>query len=366
VSPFLFNYLCSILEEYLKQDIMEYSIKEIEELLKTIEGDKNELDYESFKKKYIGANGALTQYLKKITDIPNDQKALYGKEINGIKKEILNILEEKKKLENTYYSSKKIDPTAPFDVNSNKDELQKFFTLKGSKHPLTKEVEILIDIFSSMGFNVLESRQIDDDYHMFQSLNFPKGHPARDMYDTFWTENGLVLPAHTSTMQNRALKSFGPPPIAVVLPGRCFRNEATDASHEHTFHQIEGVYVDKNISLGNMIATIKTYLEEYLNTELEVRIQPAYFPFTEPDCEFVIGCPFCNKVGCSTCGHSGWIEIMGCGMIHPNVLKEADIDPDIYTGFAWGFGVDRLTMIKLGINDIRYLRSGNLNFLRQF
>ena len=217
-----------------------------------------------------------------------------------------------------------------------------------------------------MGFDILESRQIDDDYHMFESLNFPKGHPARDMYDTFWTEDGFVLPAHTSTMQNRALKKFGPPPIRVVLPGRCFRNEATDASHEHTFYQIEGIYVDKGISLANMQATIKTFLEAYLEKELEVKIQPAFFPFTEPDCEFIISCPFCDKVGCSTCNHSGWIELMGCGMIHPNVLKQGGIDPDIYSGFAWGFGVDRLTMIKLGIKDIRLLRDSNLNFLRQF
>jgi phenylalanyl-tRNA synthetase alpha chain len=185
------------------------------------------------------------------------------------------------------------------------------------------------------------------------------------MYDTFWTEDGFVLPAHTSTMQNRALKQFKPP-IRVVLPGRVFRHEATDASHGHTFYQMEGIYVDKGISLANMKATIKTFLEAYLETDLEVRIQPSFFPFTEPDCEFVISCPFCNKTGCSTCGHSGWIELMGCGMIHPNVLTQGGIDPEVYSGFAWGFGVDRLTMIKLAINDIRYLRDSNLNFLRQF
>jgi phenylalanyl-tRNA synthetase alpha chain len=345
---------------------MEYKNRDIKELIKTLDKDKKELSFNDFKKKYIGKNGLLTKYLKKITKIPEGERSDYGKEINSVKTSIQEILKEKEKLGNTYYSSSKIDPTAPFDINSSRKESEKFLTLEGSKHPLTNEIEILVDIFSNMGFDILESRQLDDDYHMFQSLNFPKGHPARDMYDTFWTENGLVLPAHTSTMQNRALRMFGPPPIAVVLPGRCFRNEATDASHEHTFHQIEGVYVDRDISMGNMIATIKTYLERYLEAKLEVRIQPAYFPFTEPDCEFVISCPFCEKSGCSTCGHSGWIEIMGCGMIHPNVLKEADIDPEEYTGFAWGFGVDRLTMIKLGIDDIRYLRDGNLNFLRQF
>ena len=345
---------------------MKYINKELNQIAKALKKDSTGLEYQEFKSKYAGKSGLITKALKDISSVQSDEKAEYGKEVNKLKKEYEELLFKKESSQKTYFSSPMIDPTAPFDVNSKESDITKFLKERGSKHPLTKEVEILIDIFTSMGFNVLESRQIDDDYHMFQSLNFPKGHPARDMYDTFWTEDGLVLPAHTSTMQNRALQAFGPPPISVVLPGRCFRNEATDAGHEHTFHQIEGVYVDKNVSLGNMIATIKTFLERYLETDLEVRIQPAYFPFTEPDCEFVISCPFCSKSGCSTCGHSGWIEIMGCGMIHPNVLKEADIDSKEYTGFAWGFGVDRLTMIKLGIEDIRYLRDTNLNFLREF
>jgi phenylalanyl-tRNA synthetase alpha chain len=167
-------------------------------------------------------------------------------------------------------------------------------------------------------------------------------------------------------MQNRALRRLNPPPIRVVLPGRCFRNEATDASHEHTFYQIEGIYVDKDISLADMQGTIKTYLETYLETDLEIKVQPAFFPFTEPDTEFVISCPFCKKSGCSICGYTGWIELMGCGMIHPNVLKAGGIDPEIYTGFAWGVGLDRLTLIKRGISDIRKLREGDINFLRQF
>jgi phenylalanyl-tRNA synthetase alpha chain len=227
------------------------------------------------------------------------------------------------------------------------------------------ELEKFIEIFQSMGFDIVESRQVDDDYHMFESLNFPKGHPARDMYDTFWTEDGFVLPAHTSTMQNRILKSKKPP-IRTAIPGRCFRSESTDSGHEHTFFQIEGIYVDKGVSVANMIATIKEFLETYLETELEVKIQPAYFPFTEPDAEFAISCPFCNKEGCSTCGYTGWIELMGCGMIHPNVLKSADIDPKEYSGFAWGFGLDRLVMIKNHIPEIRDLRAGNIKFLRKY
>lgn len=340
-------------------------MNQIEDIQKEFHIDKEKLDYADIKEKYLGKQGLLTIALQEIRNIPDEQRAEYGKRVNDLKNEILETqsLQQQK----TYSNKERIDPTAPFDINTKGEKRNRIsLTSKGAIHPITKEVETLVEIFKGMGFDVLESRQIDDDYHMFESVNFPKGHPARDMYDTFLTEDGYVLPAHTSTMQNRALKLFGPPPIAVVLPGRCFRNEATDAGHEHTFHQIEGVYVDKDISLGNMLATIKTYLEAYLEKELEVKVQPAYFPFTEPDCEFVISCPFCDKAGCKTCGHSGWIEIMGCGMIHPNVLREGGIDPDIYTGFAWGFGVDRLTMIKKGIKDIRHLRDSNLNFLEQF
>ena len=336
----------------------------LEKVYSEIDKDLN-LPYEELKTKYLGNNGLLTLALKKISEIPNEKKAAYGKDVNILKARVTEILDQKLAQFVVYEQNARIDPTAPFDVNTPKDKRSYILDTKGTKHPLHKEVEKLVEIFQRMGFDVLESKQIDDDFHMFESLNFPAGHPARDMYDTFWTEDGFVLPAHTSTMQNRAMKKFGPPPIRVVLPGRCFRNEATDASHEHTFYQIEGVYIDKGISLANMKATIKTFLETYLEKDLEVRMQPSFFPFTEPDCEFVISCPFCNKAGCSTCGHSGWIELMGCGMIHPNVLKAGGIDPDEYSGFAWGFGVDRLAMIKLGIEDIRLLRDSNLNFLRQ-
>lgn len=343
---------------------MDFTYKNLEKIDEQIQEDSS-LKYEELKQKYLGKNGALTLALSQISSLPSEQRAGYGKEVNFLKSKVENILQDKLLEKNEYSTKDRIDPTAPFDVNT-KGSRPNLLDCKGSKHPLTRELEILTEIFKGMGFDVLESRQIDDDYHMFESLNFPKGHPARDMYDTFWTEDGYVLPAHTSTMQNRAIRRFSPPPIAVVLPGRCYRNEATDAGHEHTFHQIEGIYIDKGVSLANMEATIKTFLERYLETELEIRIQPSFFPFTEPDCEFVISCPFCKKAGCSVCGYSGWIEIMGCGMIHPNVLEEAGIDHNKYSGFAWGFGVDRLTMIKLGINDIRILRDSNLNFLRQF
>jgi len=222
-----------------------------------------------------------------------------------------------------------------------------------------------------MGFMVSESRELDDDYHMFASLNFPEGHPARDDYDTFMTDEGLIAPAHTSTMQNRLLREHAgklekDEPIAVVIPGRVFRNEDVDARHEHTFFQLEGVYVGKNITVGNLIATIQTWLSTYFQRDIKTKIQPFYFPFTEPSFEFAATCIFCEGKGCNVCSQSGWIELGGCGMIHPNVLKEAGISPETYTGFAWGFGIDRLVMLKYDIEDVRHFESAKLEFLRQF
>ncbi len=301
-----------------------------------------------------------------IAKLKPEQRASFGKELNQLKTELTKLMggadsDETKK--------SPIDVTAPFDANSEKPKL--FESSQGSKHPLMSELEKILDIFSRMGFETVESRQLDDDYHMFETLNFPEGHPARDDYDTFMTTDGLIAPAHTSTMQNRVLKSRkqnleNNEPIAVVIPGRVFRNEDLDARHEHTFYQVEGVYVGEDIHAGNLIATLKTFLEEYYEQDLEVRTQPFYFPFTEPSFEFAISCPFCKKQGCSVCSQSGWIELLGCGMIHPNVLKMGGIDPAKYTGFAWGVGIDRLVMMKQNIEDVRHFESGKLEFLRQF
>jgi phenylalanyl-tRNA synthetase alpha chain len=247
----------------------------------------------------------------------------------------------------------------------------------GSQHPLMTELKIVLDIFYRMGFTAVESRELDDDYHMFSSLNFPQDHPARDDYDTFMTtqtdtnNKQFIAPAHTSTMQNRVLKKYKAnleknTAIAVVIPGRVFRNEDLDARHEHTFYQLEGVYVDKGINAGHLIATLKTFLQEYYGKKLEVKTQPFYFPFTEPSFEFALSCPFCDKKGCVVCSYSGWVELLGCGLIHPNVLREAGIDPELYTGFAWGGGIDRLVMMKYDIEDIRHFEAGRLDFLRQF
>jgi len=347
---------------------MKFKQKEVEKIYKKLGKDLKSKTASELKTEYLGKKGAISALLQKIGSKEPKDRAIFGKEVNILKTYFEEELTKAKlATRETLGSSARIDPTAPFDVNTPEENRPKLLTAdSGSVHPLMRSLEEFVDIFSRMGFDIMESRQLDDDYHMFESLNFPKGHPARDMYDTFRTEENLIPPAHTSTMQNRALKTFGPPPVRVVLPGFCYRNEATDASHEHTFFQIEGIYVDRGISVGDMIGTIKSYLEAFLDTTLDIKIQPAFFPFTEPDVEFTISCPFCQKAGCSVCGHSGWIELMGCGMIHPNVLKEAGINHKEFGGFAWGFGLDRITMIKHGIEDIRNLHGGDLNFLRQF
>ncbi len=337
-------------------------MKILDDLEKKIKKDIKDMDSTELKSRYLSKDGLLTQAIQGIKDA--DNKAEYGKKVNELKAILTEAISNLQKNIQVKVS-KRIDPTAPFDVNSKKEKRPCIPDIKGSSHILFKERNKILEIFQRMGFDVMESRQLDDDYHMFESLNFPKGHPAREMYDTFWTDENFVLPAHTSTMQNRVLRYFEPP-IRAVLPGRCFRHEATDASHEHTFYQLEGVYVDRDASLGNLIAIIKEFLEEYFETSIDVRMQPAYFPFTEPDLEFVMSCPFCGKAGCSVCGYSGWIELMGCGMIHPEVLKAGNINPEEYSGFAWGVGVDRLTIMKNNISDIRDLRSGDINFLQKF
>src|SRR5665213_101573 len=301
--------------------------------------------------------------------LPGGDKAAFGKQVNDLQNELREMVAGTGE---TQVVLKPIDLTAPFDINVDPKKRGNFLRSDlGSIHPLMRELETILDIFYRMGFTAVESRQLDDDYHMFSSLNFPEDHPARDDYDTFMTTEGLIAPAQTSTMQNRILVKYKDNlekdiPIAAVIPGRVFRNEDLDARHEHTFYQIEGVYVGKGITVGNLIATLKTFLQDYYAKALEVKTQPYYFPFTEPSFEFALSCPFCEKKGCAICSQTGWIELLGCGMIHPNVLKEAGIDPNIYTGFAWGVGLDRLVMMKYDIEDVRHFESGRLDFLRQF
>ena len=312
----------------------------------------------------------LKQELKKISaeaakvrDLPVEKRAEFGKKINAKKQEILaQIAKAEKALLDVEVEP--LDVTAWSGVN---ESLPEFYPAElGSEHPLMSELDHVIGIYQLMGFEVIESRQLDDEFHMFDSLNFAKEHPARDGYDTFRTEEGLIPPAHTSTMQHRALKKFKykldqGEPVAVVVPGRVYRNEDVDATHEHTFYQCEGIFVSEDCTLGNMLGVLREFFERYYEQKLEIRTQPGYFPFTEPSVELLIEKP--KALG----GKKGdWLEMLGCGMIHPNVLKMAGIDPDKYHGFAWGGGIERLVLLKYGLGDIRYFESGNLNFLREF
>jgi phenylalanyl-tRNA synthetase alpha chain len=350
---------------------MNYSNPRIAEVVVQLKARFGELE----QKESILKAVELRALYAEIPTLPSDERAGFGQEINQLKRELEQLISAHQEQAEVLPP---IDVTAPFDVNTPGDKRPRLLTADhGSKHPLMTELETVLDIFYRMGFTAIESRQLDDDYHMFETLNFPEGHPARDDYDTFMTvetdANGrqFVAPAHTSTMQNRVLRQHKDNldqgrPIAVVIPGRVFRNEDLDARHEHTFYQLEGVYVGKGVHAGHLIATLKTFLQEYYQQELEVKTQPFYFPFTEPSFEFALSCPFCKKQGCSICGQAGWIELLGCGMIHPNVLTMADIDPTVYTGFAWGSGIERLVMMKNNIEDVRHFESGKLDFLKQF
>jgi phenylalanyl-tRNA synthetase alpha chain len=320
----------------------------------------------------------LKALYERIPTLKTEQKAIFGQAINNLRQELSDTVEEHLNNQSAKIQLAPIDVSAPFSTNAAINKRPGLLSNKlGSKHPLSQELDKILEIFSFMGFSIVESREIDDDWHMFTSLNFPEDHPARDDYDTFMTiekdayGKPWIAPAHTSSMQNRVFEKYkhnlaNDLPIAVVIPGRVFRNEDVDTRHEHTFYQLEGVYVSRDVSIGNLIATLRIFLESYYKTTIEVKTQPFYFPFTEPSLEFVMSCPFCSKSGCRICSFSGWIEMLGCGQIHPNVLTAADIDPLEYQGFAWGVGIERLVMLKYAIEDIRLFESGRLDFLRQF
>ncbi len=302
---------------------------------------------------------SITAEFLTLKNLPAEEKKRRGIELNEKKQAVIAKI---RSLENSPESSlPPVDITAPFANNASP------ITLKsGSIHPLMSELENIIDIYAKMGFNVIESVQLDDEFHMFDSLNFPKDHPARDSYDTFRTREGFIPPAHTSTMQYRALTKYknnleNGGEIAVVIPGRVFRNEDIDPTHEHTFYQCEGIFVSKTATVGNLIAIWKQFFEIYYGEKLNIKTQPSFFPFTEPSFEFLLEKP--KSLGGKG---DGWLEMGGCGMIHPNILKTAGIDPSIYRGFAWGGGIDRLVMLKYALGDVRFFESGKLEFLENF
>jgi phenylalanyl-tRNA synthetase alpha chain len=348
------------------------SMRSIQSLKSRLSDDTKDIlaDPAVFHATYLGKQGALTLLLKGIATVSSDQRVEFGRELNVLKQ---MCEEHENKLKNrvlrqrvgSSMTDRTFDVTAPFGPNTDRSTRPDLLRGKGTLHPLTSIGEQAVRIFESMGFHVVESRRLDDDYNVFEALNIPKGHPARDLWDTFWTEDGLIPIPHTSAMQNRIISTVKPP-IREIIVGKCFRNEATDASHEHTFYQLEGVYVDRNVTLSDLIGTLSAFANAFYGKDVKYKIQPSYFPFVEPALEFLIECLVCGQVGCPFCKYTGWIEVIPCGPIHPAVLREGGLDPEEYTGFAWGLGYDRLVMLRNSITDIRYLHCGDLKFLEQF
>ena len=327
---------------------------------------ENSADLEAIRVAYLGKKGSVTELMKEMKGLSNDEKKAFGQQVNELKGEISAALSERAKAISELELQKEIDSMPEFDISMPP-------TLgEGSYHPITLVQRQCERIFKSMGFTVEDYAEVVTDYECFESLNIPKHHPARDMQDTYYLENGQLLKSQTSAAQNAIYKKYKDAlikdgvPIKAIFPGRCFRNEATDACHENTFFQMEGVMVDKDISISNLIYFMKTMLSEVFQKDIKVRLRPGFFPFVEPGFELDISCLICGGEGCPSCKHSGWLELCPCGMIHPEVLKAGGIDPDEYTGFAFGLGLTRLVMMKYGIKDIRDLNGGNLKSLTQF
>ena len=317
-------------------------------------------ELENLRLKYLGKKGLVTaDIMSKFREVPVEQKKEFGQKVNALKNKIESSIEEikinlaNKAIDEEIKNTRQFDYSLPIDTKT------------GSLNPRTIIQKQVVDIFKNMGFIVEDGREVETEYNNFESVNVPANHPARDVQDTFWLDNGELLKTQTSAAQNRILRTYGPE-CKVLFPGRCFRNEQLDARHENTFFQVEGVVVGKNITVANLIYFEKAMLKALFKKDIDVRLRPGFFPFTEPSYEMDAKCPFCGGKGCNTCGKSGWIELCPCGMIHPNVLKMAGINPEEYNGFAFGLGFDRLVMIRTGLDDIRYLNSNNLKVMSQF
>ncbi|MBE6730314.1 MAG: phenylalanine--tRNA ligase subunit alpha [Ruminococcaceae bacterium] len=308
---------------------------------------------------YLGKKGKITELLGELKNVPNEEKKAFGQNVNLLKKFAAEKLGEQVEIIKKAEEEKLINSQEQYDLSLPSGEES------GSYHPITLVQREVEEIFASMGFTIEDYVEITDDYHCFEALNIPKHHPARDMQDTYYLDNGQLLKTHTSAAQNAIMKKYGAP-LRAIFPGRCFRNESTDACHENTFFQMEGMMIDKDISISNLIYFMKKMLSEVFKQDINVRLRPGFFPFVEPGFELDISCTICGGKGCPSCKNSGWLELCPCGMIHPNVLTAGGIDPEEYTGFAFGLGLTRLAMMRFGVKDIRDLNSGNLKALDQF
>lgn len=327
--------------------------------LEALNGAKSLDELVEVEREYLGKKGSIRRQMRRLGKLDPEQRPAFGKAVNEVAVSVESSLEQLREQLNKVEREKALqapnfDPTLP----GVKVE-------RGALHPLTLIDWRLDEIFRAMGFYVLDYPEVDTEYFNFEGLNIPADHPARDMQDTFWLTNGQLLRTHTSAGQVRTMKEFKPP-FKAIFPGRVFRYESTDASHDHTFHQVEGIYIDREVSVAHLIASMKTLLSEVFGREVKVRLRPGYFPFVEPGFELDISCLVCGGGGCSVCKQSGWVELLPCGLIHPNVLRAGGLDPDEWQGWAFGLGMSRLVMMRYQIEDIRHLLGGDIRFWSQF
>jgi len=340
--------------------VLEDQIQQLQsEALKRIQQAKNSAELGAVGLQVLGRKGSLAQISKEFGKLTPEERSVAGKALNAAKEAIDSAFGARKQAFdnealNVRLESEWIDLTLPAPGPR-----------PGSLHPVTQVQRELEDLFTSLGFAILDGPEVETEYHNFDALNIPATHPARDMQDTFWLTDGNLLRTHTSPVQVRGMERLGPP-LRMIAPGRVFRNEEVDASHEHTFYQVEGMMVDRNVSVAHMLYFMKTLLSAVFRREVTVRLRPGYFPFVEPGFELDIQCLICGGAGCAVCKQSGWVELMPCGLVHPNVLRMSGIDPDEWGGFAFGLGLTRLAMMRYAIDDIRLFESGDLRFLRQF
>jgi phenylalanyl-tRNA synthetase alpha chain len=316
-------------------------------------------DLEAVRVDALGRKGAIAGASKEMGKLAPEERARVGKLLNAVKQE----------LESAYEARKAQFEGSPLNARLDAEWLDITLPAPGVRpgglHPVTQVQRFLEDLFVSMGFAVLTGPEVETEWNNFDALNIPPDHPARDMQDTFWVEGGHLLRTHTSPVQVRGMERLGPP-LRMIAPGRVFRNEEVDPSHEHTFYQLEGMMIDKDVSIAHMLFFMKTLLRAIFERDVTVRLRPGYFPFVEPGFELDIQCLLCGGPGCPVCKQSGWVELLPCGLVHPNVLRAGKIDPGVWNGFAFGLGLTRLTMMRYGIDDIRLLQGGDLRFLQQF
>lgn len=329
-----------------------------QDLLAKLESVTNDTELEAFRVQYLSRQGLIAQLFEQLKAADADQKRALGPVLNALKQEVtarFNQLEQRlfqQVLAAAQEKQKNFDVTLSKPINH------------GTLHPYTHLTQQIEEIFTSMGYQIADGPELETEFFNFTGLNIPQNHPARQDSDTFWIDDVHLIRTQTSTVQIRMMQ-HQKPPMALIIPGRVMRNEATDASHDFMFMQLEGILIDKNISISNLLATLQTFLTQLFEKDIKLRVRPGYFPFVEPGLEIDASCPFCST-GCSTCKKTGWIELLGAGLIHPEVLKHGGIDPTIYSGFAFGCGLTRIAMLKYGIPDIRLLHSSNLKFLEQF